>query len=161
IVGGLHDPLDGDIDPSQLTQAFAKGACDLGAKIERGRRVTGIERTPTGEWRLHTDRGDATCEFLVNAAGYRAGEVMAMLVGYLRMVSMSHQSLVPEPIAELQARKAKLPLLRDPDVSYYLRQERDGLLLGPYEWQATPHWLDGLPDQFANQLFPDDLERLE
>jgi dimethylglycine dehydrogenase len=161
IIGGLHDPLDGDIDPSQLTQAFAKGARDLGAKIERSRRVTGIERAATGEWLVHTDIGDATCEFLVNAAGYRAGEVMAMLGQYLPIVSLSHQYLVTEPIAELQARKAKLPLLRDPDVSYYLRQERDGLLLGPYEWQATPHWLDGIPDQFANQLFPDDLERLE
>jgi len=58
-------------------------------------------------------------------------------------------------------RKEKLPLLRDPDVSYYLRQERDGLLLGPYEWRATPHWLDAIPDDFAHQLYPDDLDRLE
>ena len=58
-------------------------------------------------------------------------------------------------------RAEKLPLLRDPDVSYYLRQERDGLLLGPYEWKATPHWLDKIPDDFAHQLYPDDLDRLE
>ena len=82
IVGGLHDPLDGDIDPSQLTQAFAKGARDLGAKIERFTRVVGIERMASGEWRVRTDKGDATCEYLVNAAGYRAGEVMAMVGRY-------------------------------------------------------------------------------
>ena len=56
---------------------------------------------------------------------------------------------------------ARLPLLRDPDVSYYMRQERQGLILGPYEWQATAHWLDRIPDEFANQLFDDDLGRLE
>ena len=161
IVGGLHDPLDGDIDPSQLTQAFAKGARDLGAKIERFTRVVGIERMARGEWRVGTDKGDATCEYLVNAAGYRAGEVMAMVGRYMPIVAMSHQYLVTEPIADLAGRKEKLPLLRDPDVSYYLRQERDGLLLGPYEWRATPHWLDAIPDDFAHQLYPDDLDRLE
>jgi dimethylglycine dehydrogenase len=160
IKGGLFDPHDGDIDPSQLTQAFAKGARDLGARIERFTRVTAIERVGK-EWRVVTDKGEARCEHLVNAAGYRAGEVMAMVGQYLPIVAMSHQYLVTEPIPELIGRGAKLPLLRDPDVSYYLRQERDGLLLGPYEWQATPHWLDAIPDEFANQLFPDALERLE
>ena len=160
IKGGLLDPFDGDIDPSQLTQAYAKGARDKGARIERFTRVTGIERVG-GEWKVSTDKGDVTCEYLVNAAGYRAGEIMAMVGQHMPIVSMSHQYLVTEPIAELAARKEKLPLLRDPDVSYYLRQERDGLLLGPYEWKATPHWLDAIPDDFAHQLYPDDLDRLE
>ena len=161
IFGGLWDPLDGDIDPSQLTQAFAAGARGRGARIARFTEVTGIARTGDGHWRLATDKGDIICETIVNAAGYRAGEVMALLGQTLPLVTMSHQYLVTEPIPELKARAAKLPLLRDPDVSYYLRQERDGLLLGPYEWQATPHWLDGLPRDFSSQLFPDDLDRLE
>lgn len=161
IVGGLWDPFDGDIDPSQLTQAFAKGARDLGAQISRFTEVKAIERTSTGEWLVKTDKGDVTCETIVNAAGYRAGEIMAMVGHTMPIVSMSHQYLVTEAIAELAEAGKKLPLLRDPDDSYYLRQERDGLLLGPYEWQATPHWLDGLPADFSHQLFPDDLDRLE
>ncbi len=161
LVGALWDPLDGDIDPSQLTQAFAKGARDLGSRIKRFTNVTGLQLTPAGEWRVTTDQGEITCEIVVNAAGYRAGEVMAMVGQYMPIVSMSHQYLVTESIPELEARKEKLPLLRDPDVSWYLRQERTGLLLGPYEWKATPHWLDRIPDDFANQLWPDDLERLE
>jgi dimethylglycine dehydrogenase len=160
LVGGLWDPFDGDIDPSQLTQAFAKGARDAGARIERFTRATAITRLSTGEWRIDTNKGAVTCEIIVNAAGYRAGEVLAMVGQSLPIVAMSHQYLVTEPIPSLAGR-AKLPLLRDPDASYYLRQERDGLLLGPYEWKATPHWLDGVPDDFAHQLYPDDLERLE
>jgi dimethylglycine dehydrogenase len=161
LVGALWDPLDGDIDPSQLTQAFAKGARDAGCRIQRFTRVTGLERTAAGEWRVQTDKGDIRCEIVVNAAGYRAGEIMAMVGQYLPVVAMSHQYLVTESIPALAARPEKLPLLRDPDVSYYLRQERDGLLLGPYEGQATPHWLDGIPEEFANQLYPDALDRLE
>ena len=160
VMGALYDPYDGDIDPSQLVQAYAKGAKDLGCRIQRFTRVTALERAGK-EWLVKTDKGDVRCEIVVNAAGYRAGEIMAMVGQYMPIVSMSHQYLVTEMVPELTARKEKLPLLRDPDVSYYLRQERDGLLLGPYEWQATPHWLDGIPDDFAYQLWPDALDRLE
>lgn len=162
LAGGQWDPHDGDIDPAQLTtQAFAKGARDLGARIERGCRVTAIRRLPGREWRIETTAGLVTAEIVVNAAGYRAAEIGAMVGRSIPSVAMSHQYLVTASIPELSGRSAKLPLMRDPEDSYYLRQERDALLLGPYEWKATPHWLEGIPERFAFQLFPDDLERLE
>ncbi len=161
LLGVFWDPQDGDIDPSQLTQALAKGARDLGAKIKRFTKVIGLEATSSGGWVVKTDKGEIQAEIVVNAAGYRAGEVMAMVGQHLPIVSMSHQYLITEPIPELEARDGKLPLLRDPDISYYLREERDGLILGPYEWKATPMWTDGLPADFANQLWDDDLERIE
>jgi dimethylglycine dehydrogenase len=160
--GALWDPLDGDIDPSQLTQALAREARALGAKIRRHTRVTALKQKPNGEWLVSTDKGEITAEIVVNAAGYRAGEVMAMVGRHLPTMVMSHQYLVTEDAQELLARgSARLPLLRDPDTSYYLRQERHGFILGPYEWKATPMWLDGMPDDFANQLWNDDFERLE
>lgn len=160
--GALWDPLDGDIDPSQLTQALAREARALGATIRRHTRVTALQQKPNGEWRVTTDKGEITCGIVVNAAGYRAGEIMKMVGRHLPIAVMSHQYLVTEDAEELVARgSARLPLLRDPDTSYYLRQERNGFILGPYEWQATPMWLDGMPDDFANQLWNDDFERLE
>jgi dimethylglycine dehydrogenase len=162
LLAGLWDPYDGDIDPAQMTQALAKGARDRGAQLHRHTPVTGIERTPSGEWRVITPLGTIRAAAVINAAGYRGGEVAAMVGQYLPIVTLSHQYLVTEDIPELVARgAARLPLLRDPDISYYLRQERQGLLLGPYERQATAHWLDGIPGEFAHQLFDDDLERLE
>jgi len=162
--GGLWDPLDGDIDPAQLTQALAKGARDSGARIQRFCPVTGLARLPGGEWEVTTPQGVVRCEYVVNAAGYRAPDVARLYGRDMPSVVISHQYLVTESIAALGKRRDKLPLLRDPDVSYYLRQERDGLLLGPYEWQATPHWVradDAMPDDFSFQLWPDDLGRLE
>lgn len=159
--GALWDPHDGDVDPSQLTQAFAKGARDLGARIKRFTKVSGLEQQQDGGWLVQTDKGDVKAEIVVNAAGFRAGEVMAMVGQHLPIVTMSHQYLITEPIPELEAREGKLPLLRDPDISYYLREERDGLILGPYEWKAMPMWTDDLPADFANQLWPDDLDRIE
>ncbi len=160
--GALWDPLDGDIDPSQLTQALAREARLLGGTIRRHTRVTALAQKPNGEWLVTTDKGEITAEIIVNAAGFRAGEVMAMVGRHLPTVVMSHQYLVTEDVPELTSRgDARLPLLRDPDTSYYLRQEREGFILGPYEWKATPMWLDGMPDDFANQLWNDDFERLE
>lgn len=162
LLAGLYDPLDGDIDPAQLTQALAKGARDAGAQIYRGTKVIALQRTPSGEWLVVTDKGTIRAESVINAAGYRGGEVAALVGEYLPIVTLSHQYLVTEDIPELVARgSARLPLVRDPDVSYYLRQERQGLILGPYEWQATAHWFEGIPAEFANQLFSDDLGRLE
>src|SRR5918995_397470 len=57
LLGGLWDPDDGDIDPSQVTQALAKGARAAGAEIHRRTPVTGIERTPSGEWRIESGAG--------------------------------------------------------------------------------------------------------
>jgi len=74
LAGGLWDPLDGDIDPAQMTQAMAKGARDLGQKIIRFSPATGVSRE-NGEWIVHTDKGDIRCEYVVNAAGYYAQRV--------------------------------------------------------------------------------------
>jgi dimethylglycine dehydrogenase len=159
---GLWDPYDGDLDPAQLTQALAKGARDRGASIYRHTRVTALRELDSGGWRIETTAGSIDAEFVINAAGCRGGEVAGLIGEYLPMVTLSHQYLVTEDIPELIARgQERLPLVRDPDVSYYLRQERHGLLLGPYESRGKAHWLEGLPGEFAHQLFADDLPRIE
>ena len=101
IRAGLYDPHDGDIDPAQLTQALAKGARDGGAQIHRHTRVTALERTASGEWRVTTNRGVIVAQSVINAAGYRGGEVAAMVGEYLPIVTLSHQYLITEDIPEL------------------------------------------------------------
>lgn len=169
--GGVWDPLDGDIDPAQLTQAMAKGARDMGQKIIRFCPSTGVSRDGD-EWIVHTDKGDIRCEFVVNAAGYYAQRVGEWFKPYggrtVPMITMSHQYMLSGEIPELEAwtkeQGHKMPLIRDVDISYYLRQDKNGLNLGPYERNCKAHWVspdDPLPDDFSFQLYPDDLDRLE
>lgn len=171
LAGGLWDPDDGDIDPAQLTQALAKGARSLGARIERFCPATGVTRDGD-EWIVHTDKSDIRCEKVVNAAGYYAQRVGEWFKPYggrtVPMATMSHQYFLTEEIPELAAwtkeNNRKVPLLRDVDSSYYLRQDKNGLNLGPYERNCKGHWMtsdDPMPDDFSFQLYPDDLERLE
>ena len=93
--GALYDPSDGDIDPAQLTQALAKGARDMGAKIVRFCPVTGARRE-NGEWVVETPKGEIRCEYVVNAAGYRAREVGELFGRDVPMMVMSHQYILFE-----------------------------------------------------------------
>ncbi|MEO1316804.1 MAG: FAD-dependent oxidoreductase, partial [Pseudomonadota bacterium] len=169
--GGLWDPLDGDIDPAQLTQAMAKGARDLGATIARFCPATGVRRDGQ-EWVVSTPKGEVRCEKVVNAGGYYAREIGEWFRPYggrrVPMVVMSHQYMLTDEIPEIADWTAevghKLPIIRDVDISYYLRQDKAGLNLGPYERNCRAHWVtadDPMPDDFSFQLYPDDLERLE
>lgn len=171
LAGALYDPNDGDIDPAQLTQALAKGARQMGATILRFCPATGVSRE-NGEWIVHTDQGDIRCEYVVNAGGYYAQRVGEWFKPYggrtVPMMVMSHQYLLFEEVDEVRDWSAsvghKLPLLRDVDSSYYLRQEKNGFNLGPYERNCKAHWVqpnDPMPEDFSFQLYPDDLERLE
>ncbi len=167
LTGALHDPYDGDIDPAQLTQALAKGARQMGARIERFCPVTGVRRDGDA-WLISTPKGEIRCEYVVNAAGYYAREIGKLFGRDLPMTVMSHQYLLFDTIPELaeysRTTGHKLPLLRDVDSSYYLRQEKNGFNLGPYEANCRAHWVtkdDPFPQDFSFQLFPDDLERLE
>ncbi|RLJ51884.1 dimethylglycine dehydrogenase [Litoreibacter meonggei] len=171
LAGGMSDPLDGDIDPAQLTQALAKGARAAGGRIERFCPIIGLDRDGD-EWIIKTEKGDIRAEIVVNCAGYyaqRVGEMFKPFGGRtVPMVVMSHQYFLTEPIAELEAwtkeKGHKVPLVRDVDISYYLRQDKYGLNLGPYERNCKAHWVtpdDPMPEDFSFQLYPDDLERLE
>ena len=171
LAGGLWDPLDGDIDPAQLTQAMAKGARDLGQKIIRFTPATGVARDGD-EWIVKTDKGDIRCEYVVNAAGYYAQRIGEWFKPYggrtVPMVVLSHQYFLTDEIPEIETwtkeQGRKLPMIRDVDISYYLRQDKNGLNLGPYERNCKAHWVtpdDPMPDDFSFQLYPDDLDRLE
>ena len=171
LYGALYDPNDGDIDPAQLTLALAKGARELGASIFRFTPAIGIERKK-GEWIVKTNKGDIHCEYLVNAAGYYAQRIGEWFKPYgartVPLMVMSHQYLLFEEVSEIKTWSSKvghkLPILRDVDSSYYLRQEKNGFNLGPYERNCRAHWVtadDPMPEDFSFQLYPDDLDRIE
>jgi dimethylglycine dehydrogenase len=161
VIGGMWGASDGHVDPSGVTQAFAKGARMGGAVIERECPVTAMTQRPDGGWDLTTPKGNVVAETVVNAAGLWAREVAA-LAGYtLPLVPMEHQYIVTESVPEIGTLSEEMPLTRDQDGEFYMRQERDGLLLGCYE-RSGVHWaVDGTPLDFGMQLFPDDIGRME
>jgi dimethylglycine dehydrogenase len=165
LVGGIVHPDDGYIQPADLTQAMATGARNMGAEIYRHTTVTGMSRTPAGEWIVTTDKGDITCEHVVSASGNFARQTGAMVGLDIPVIPVQHQFIVTEPHPEIVARHEQgLPemgVLRESDGSWYLREEAGGLILGPYENGAPCCYVDGPSEDSEYELFQEDLERLE
>ena len=162
VLAGAWTRNDGHADPSGLCQAMARGARDMGARIVRGNRVTGIHALPGGEWELVTEQGSVVAEIVVNAAGCYARQVAQMVGADLPICNIQHHYLVSGPVPELAGRSDELPVTRDPYASAYLRQEQQSGLIGIYEAVAAEAWPPGgLPHwDSESELFTEDLERL-
>lgn len=159
VIAALWDPLDGDIDPAQLCQALARRARGAGAEIYRHTPVVGLKQKPNHEWIVQTENGEIHCEHVVNAGGYRLNQVGAMMGVTHPVVSMEHMYFITEPIAELAGRGSRVPMVRCPRDRFYIRQEKQGLLVGVYEQDCRTWGMDGIDPNFANALCPDDLDR--
>ncbi len=159
LLGAWWDPLDGDIDPSQLAFSLARRARQAGAEIYRMNPVEAITRKRSAEFIVHTENGDITCEMLVNASGYRVNEVGAMIGVSHPVVSMEHMYFLTEPIAQLATLDCRVPIIRDPRDNFYSRQEKSGLLVGVYEQNCKLFGVDGINPGFTKSLCPSDLDR--
>ena len=151
----------GNVDPSGVTQAYAIAARRMGAEVHRFTPVTATEKQPCGTWIVRTPKGDIQTPWVINAAGLWAREVAALAGVVLPLIPTEHQYFVTETIDEIAALDRRLPSVADRDGEYYLRQEGLGLLVGAYERDMRFWAEEGTPLDFAHDLFPDDLERIE
>ncbi|MGB1159865.1 MAG: FAD-dependent oxidoreductase [Alphaproteobacteria bacterium] len=160
LVGGLWDPLDGDIDPAQLCQALARRARKAGAEVYRHTPVTGLKQHRDDTWTVETTKGNIDCDVVINACGYRVNEVGAMMGVHHPVMSMEHQYMLTDTIPAIENAGHRMPLLRCPISDYYCRQEKNGLLVGFYEQDCRTWGMDGIDPNFVNALCPDDLDRV-
>jgi len=164
LIGGIHEPDDGHVDPTLATNAMAEVARRLGGDIRFPTRVVGT-RIHGDRWHVQTESGEIISNNLINAAGTWAWETGQMMGAETPCVPILHQYLVLDRISAVQHHMAntgrELPMIRDPEESWYVRQEGGGLILGPYEREAKTWSVDGIPPDFAAELLPSDLERVE
>ena len=164
ILGALYDPLDGHLDPSGTTHAYAKAARMGGAEIETHCMVKETNQRPDGTWDVVTDKGTIHAEHVVNAGGLWAREVGAMAGVYFPLHPMEHQYLVTEDvplILEMMADGKEHPHVMDPAGESYLRQEGRGLCIGFYEQPCRPWAVDGTSWDFGQDLLPNDFDKIE
>jgi dimethylglycine dehydrogenase len=161
IVGGLYDPLDGHLDPSGTTLAYAKAARMGGAEIELHTKVIETNQRADGTWDIVTDKGTVHAEHVVNAGGLWAREVGAMAGVYFPLHPMEHQYLITDEAPEIYERDTEHPHVMDPAGESYLRQEGRGLCIGFYEQPCRPWAVNGTPWDFGQELLPDDLDKVE
>ena len=161
ILGALYDPLDGHLDPSGTTHAYARAARMGGAEIVTHNRVLETNPRVDGTWHVVTEKGTIHAEHVVNAGGLWAREVGAMAGVYLPLLPMAHQYLVTGDVPEIAARAEEIPHVIDPGGESYLRQEGKGFVIGFYEQRCEPWAVDGTPWDFGHELLNDDLDKIE
>ncbi|MEM1373410.1 MAG: FAD-dependent oxidoreductase [Pseudomonadota bacterium] len=162
VIGALHTPHDGHVDPTNVTMAMAAGARAKGARIIRRCRSTNITQKDTGEWVVETEKRTITCEHVVNAGGTYARQMGEWSGLQLPMTSMTHHYFVTDPVPEFADLDTELPVIRDDrKVSGYIRMEQKRGLIGIYE-KENPNavWLDHCPWDYENWLFEADYDRI-
>lgn len=162
VLGALHTPDDGHVDPTNVTMAMAAGARAKGARIIRRCRATNITQAPSGEWVVETEQGTITCEHVVNAGGTYARQMGEWSGLQLPMTSMTHHYFVTDEVPEFRDLETELPVIRDDrKVSGYIRMEQKKGLIGIYE-KANPNtvWEDHCPWEAENELFAPDYDRV-
>lgn len=163
-VGALWDPVEGHLDPSGTTHAYAKAAQNLGARIELRNPVTDITQDADGTWNVVTQNGVIKTEHVVNAGGLWAREIGRMVGLELPVLAMEHMYLLTETVPEVLEFNAQtgreLAGVIDFKGEIYTRQERDGLLLGTYEKACVPWSPRETPWDFGHELLQPDLDRI-
>lgn len=163
-VGAVFDPVEGHLDPYGTTHAYAKSAKKNGADIYLHTKVEDLVQREDGSWRVITNKGEIIAEHVVNCGGLWAREVGRMVGLELPVLAMEHMYLITEDMPEViefnQTRGKELMHCVDFDGEIYLRQERNGMLMGTYEKACRPWSPLNTPWDFGHELLAEDIERI-
>ncbi len=158
VLGAAFIPSDGYVDPSSVTQAFARGARKNGVRIQEGVKVLDMIVKDQRVEELVTDQGRVKCEVVVNAAGFWSRELALKAGVKTPTVALEHQYLVTEPIPDIPP---NMPAMRDPDLLIYYKPEVHGIAIGGWEPDTISFGEKGIPGEFAQQLLPENFDRFE
>ena len=162
-ISALWDPIDGEVDPSGVTYAFAKSAKVHGASYHTNTEVKDTKQREDGTWDVFTDKGNIHAEIVINAGGLWAREVGKLAGLNLPVQPMEHHYLITDTIPEIaeMPKGSRLPIGTDFDGNIYFRQEGQGMLLGTYEPKSTPWKVEGTPLDFGHELLEPKLENIQ
>ena len=162
-ISALWDPIDGEVDPSGVTYAYAKSAKVHGAKYYTHTPVIETNQQKDGSWEVVTEKGNINAEIVINAGGLWAREVGKMAGINLPVQPMEHHYLITEAIPEIEERKnePRLPIGTDFEGNIYFRQEAQGMLLGTYEFKSTPWQVQQTPMDFGHELLEPKLDNIQ
>lgn len=158
IVGGAFIPGDGQINPVDLTAAFAKGARMGGAKILEDVTITDFKTKQGRVVGVGTTKGDILCETVVVACGLWTRDLAALAGVTVPLYASEHMYVTTDEHADIPK---SLPVLRDTDGYNYIKEDAGKLLVGAFEPNAKSLPMAALP---TNQQFielPEDWEQFE
>ncbi len=157
LVGAAYLPTDGQANPSDITQALAKGARMAGVSIFEDTEVLDLEIDRGRIRAVLTAQGRIECERVVVCAGQWTRSFAARFGVNVPLVSVEHQYIITESFGV----PSNLPTLRDPDRLTYYKEEVGGMVMGGYEPNPIAWALDGIPEGFHYTLLDSNFDHFE
>lgn len=158
LVGGMWAPKDGQVNPADVTQAFAKGARKGGARIVENLSVDRILIEHGRVAGVSTREGEIRAKKVVICGGMWSREFAAKHGVSLPLHAAEHFYVVTETIPDLPR---NLPVLFVTDEEAYYKEDAGKLLVGCFEKQAKPWARDGIPTDFCFESLPEDFDHFE
>ncbi len=158
LVGAVFIAKDGQINPLDVVQAYAKGARANGATVLENIKVTNILTERGRVCGVATEQGEIKADIVVNCAGMWARDVGLMCGVEIPLHAAEHFYVVTEPIAQLPG---NLPVMRDATGFTYYKEDAGKLLIGAFEPNAKPWGMDGIPEDFSFDQLKEDWDHFE
>ncbi|MBB3965197.1 GcvT family protein [Rhizobium metallidurans] len=157
LIGAAYLPTDGQANPSDITQALAKGARMAGVSIFEDTEVIDIEIDKGRIRAVITEHGRIECERVVVCAGQWTRNFAARFGVNVPLISVEHQYIITESFGV----PSNLPTLRDPDRLTYYKEEVGGIVMGGYEPNPIPWATSGIPEGFHYTLLDSNFDHFE
>ncbi len=157
LIGAAYLPTDGQANPSDITQALAKGARMAGVSIFEDTEVIDLEIDKGKIRAVITEQGRIECERVVVCAGQWTRAFAARFGVNVPLVSVEHQYIITESFGV----PSNLPTLRDPDRLTYYKEEVGGIVMGGYEPNPIAWAKSGIPEGFHYTLLDSNFDHFE
>jgi len=157
VLAAFHVPDEGRINPADVTMALAKGARAGGATIVEGVPVTGFTIENHRVTGVVTPQGIVECEYVVLAAGMWSRQLGELAGVHVPLQASEHYYMITEPVDWAHP---DLPVVEDPDLYGYYREEGGGILVGLFEPVGGPWSVDRVPEEIEFASLPPDWDRV-
>jgi 4-methylaminobutanoate oxidase (formaldehyde-forming) len=158
LVGGIFIRKDGQTNPIDTTQAFARGARMRGARIFENTKVERIRVEKGRAVGVETEAGYISADTVVLCAGMWSHALGRAAGVSVPLHAAEHFYIVTEPIKDVPP---NLPVLRVYDECAYYKEDAGKLLVGCFEPVAKPWGMNGIPESFCFDSLPEDADHFE
>ena len=157
ILGTLYIEKDGQTNAIDTTMALTKGARMYGARVLENIKVEEILVEDGQAVGVKTGQGSIAADKVILAGGLWSRDIAAKIGVDLPLYACEHYYVVTEDMEGM----TKRPVLRDFDKGVYIKEDTGKLLMGWFEHNAVGCPMDRIPEDFAFDEFPCDLEHME
>src|SRR5487761_1829340 len=150
VLGCTFCPSDGIASPADVTAGYADSARRLGARLQEGVEVVGIDVASGRVQGVRTSKGDVATRVFFNCTGVWSASIGRMAGLEIPILPYRRHIVVTGPFPAVPRTN---PMTVDFRTSFYFHPEGDGLLLGMSDRDEPPSYATEVDWSFLERMF--------